>query len=147
MEPEILTRGQMGAIFYIYSLSTTLICFLVIDLCYIHNRCIIFHKNGIFNAKFIFNKGSSRAKIYSVFKYANFGSLTAPEAFIMLFCNGIPFQRVIPMLYHTIKLKYPSGAKWEPFLHIFAVYVKSGSKTTPNSIPAYLDATGSSIRL
>ena len=68
----------------------------------------------------------------------------------MLFCNGIPFQRVIPMyvmLYHTTKLKYPSGAKWEPFLHIFAVNVKSGSKTTPNSIPAYLDATGSSIRL
>ena len=26
----------------------------------------------------------------------------------------------------------PFGAKWEPFLHIFAVYVKSGSKTTPN---------------
>ena len=74
MEPEILTRGQMGAIFYIYSLSTILICFLVVDLCYIHNRCIIYHKNGIFNAKLIF-KGSSRAKIYSVFKYGNFGSL------------------------------------------------------------------------
>ena len=65
----------------------------------------------------------------------------------MLFGNGIPFQRVIPMFYRTIKLKYPSGAKWEPFLHIFVVYVKSGSKTTPNSIPAYLDATRSSIRL
>ena len=98
------------------------------------------------NAKFIV-KGSSRAKIYSVFKYVNFGSLTAPKAFIMLFGNGMPLQRVVPMLYHIIKLKYPSGAKWEPFLHIFAVYVKSGSKSTPNSIPAYLDATGSSIRL
>ena len=100
----------------------------------------------VYNAKFIV-KGSSRAKIYSVFKYVNFGSLTAPEAFIMLFGNGIPLQRVIPMLYHIIKLKYPPGAKWEPFLHIFAVYVKSGSKTTPDSIPAYLDATGSSLRL
>ena len=102
----------------------------------------------VYNAKFIV-KGSSRAKFYSVFKYVNFGSLTAPEAFIMLFGTGIPLQRVIPMLYlyHIIKLKYPSGVKWEPFLHIFAVYVKSGSKTTPNSIPAYLDATGSSIRL
>ena len=64
----------------------------------------------------------------------------------MLFGNGMPLQRVVPMLYHIIKLKYPSGVKWEPFLHIFAVYVKSGSKTTPNSIPAYLDATGRSIR-
>ena len=65
----------------------------------------------------------------------------------MLFGNGIPLQRVIPMLYDIINLTYPSGAKREPFLHIFAVYVKSGSETTPNSIPAYLDATGSSIRL
>ena len=72
----------------------------------------------VYNAKFIF-KGSLRAKIYSVFKYVNFGSLTAPEAFIMLFGYGIPLQRVVPMLYHIIKLKYPSGAKWEPFLHIF----------------------------
>ena len=83
----------MGAIFYIYSLSTILICFLVIDLCYIHNRCIIYHKNGIFNAKSIF-KGSSRAKIYSGFKYGNFGSLTGPEAFIIYYVilqwNTIP---------------------------------------------------------
>ena len=99
-----------------------------------------------YNAQLIV-RGSSGAKIYIVFKYANFGSQTAPEALIMLFGNGIPLQRVIPMFYRTIKLKYPSGAKWEPFLHIFAVYVKSGSKTTPNSIPAYLDATRSSIRL
>ena len=53
----------------------------------------------VYNAKFIV-KGSSRANIYSVFKYVNFGSLTAPEAFIMLFGNGIPLQRVISMLYH-----------------------------------------------
>ena len=99
-----------------------------------------------YNAKLIV-RGSSGAKIYIVFKYANFGSQTAPEALIMLFGNGIPLQRVIPMFYRIIKLKYPSGAKWEPFLHIFAVYVKIGSKTTPNSIPAYLDATRSSIRL
>ena len=78
----------------------------------------------VYNVKFIV-KGSSRAKIYSVFKYVNFGSLTAPEAFIMLFGNGIPLQRVIPMFYRTIKLKYPSGAKWEPFLHIFAVPLSS----------------------
>ena len=106
--------------------------------------CIL--EKMVYNAKFIV-KGSSRTKIYSVFKYVNFGSLTTPEAFIMLFSNGIPLQRVIPMLYHIIKLKYLSGAKWELFLHIFAVYAKSGSKTTPNSIPAYLNATGSSIRL
>ena len=73
-----------------------------------------------YNAKLIF-QGSSGAKIYIVFKYANCGSQTAPEALIMLFGNGIPFQRAIPMFYCTIKLKYPSGAKWEPFLHIFAV--------------------------
>ena len=100
----------------------------------------------VYNATFIV-KGSLRAKIYSVFKYVNFGSLTTPEAFIMLFGHGIPIQRVIPMLYHIIELKYPSGAKWEPFLHIFAVYVKGGSKTTQNSKPAYSDGTGSSIRL
>ena len=66
----------------------------------------------VYNAKFIV-KGSSRAKIYSVFRYVNFGSLTAPEAFMMLFGNGIPLgQRVVPMLYHIIiKLKYLSGAK------------------------------------
>ena len=92
----------MGAIFYIYSISTILYCFLVIDLCYFYNRCIVYHKNGIFNAKLIF-KGSSRAKIYSVFKYAHFGSLTAPETFSMFICNGISLQRVIPMLYHTTK--------------------------------------------
>ena len=77
-----------------------------------------------YNAKLIV-QGSSGAKIYIVFKYANVGSQTAPDAFIMLFGNGIPLQRVITMM------KYPSGAKWEPFLRIFAVYVKSGSKTTP----------------
>ena len=51
MEPEILTRGagQMGAIFsFIQSVSTILYCFLVIYLCYFHNRyCILDHKDGI----------------------------------------------------------------------------------------------------
>ena len=90
----------------------------------------------VYDAKFIV-KGSSRAKIYSVFKYVNFGSLTAPEAFIMLFGNGIPLQRVIPMLHHIIKLKYPSGAKWEPFLHIFAVWLKNDLKLNTSIFGCY----------
>ena len=44
MEPQIFTRGQMGAIFYIYSISTIFYCFLVIDLCYFYNRCIVYWK-------------------------------------------------------------------------------------------------------
>ena len=83
----------------------------------------------VYNAKLIV-KGSSRAKIYSVFKYVNFGSLTAPEAFIMLFGNGIPLQRVIPMLYHIIiKLKYTEmGALFTYFCSVCKKWLKNDPK-------------------
>ena len=55
-----------------------------------------------YNAKLIV-QGSSEPKFYMIFKYANFGSLTAPEALIMLFGNGIPLQRVILMFYRKKK--------------------------------------------
>ena len=92
----------MGAIFYIYSISTILYCFLVIYLCFFHNRCIVYHKDGIYNAKLIV-QGSLGAKIYTVFKYANFGSQTAPEALIMLFGNGISLQRVMDVFLRPLQ--------------------------------------------
>ena len=66
MEPEILTRGQIGAIFYIYSISTILYCFLVIYLCYFHSSGVFYTIKMAYNAKLIV-RGSSGAKIYIVF--------------------------------------------------------------------------------
>ena len=96
IEPQLSTRGQIApSNFYIFNLNNFLLLsghsFVLFSY---QVYCISILEKMVHNAKFIV-KGSSRAKIYSVFKYVNFGSLTAPEAFIVLFVNGIPLQRVI----------------------------------------------------